>query len=376
MAQGTFIANSDVQAVFPYIENIRDRYNTVLLFEQTLFLDKDSSIISLLHQKFPRVYITLLVDNTLSEEAREKYRRSGVSNTLPSKATIVEFKALQHYIKVRRKHKIEEFAKSISEHPVPKPFKMPLGKRIFDIVMAICAIIVLSPILLLTALAIRLESKGKVIYASKRVGTNYRIFNFYKFRSMYTNADSRLKELSALNQYALDESESYQGTNTANITINDITQQGTELQNILIGDDEIILEEDFQKQKAQNNSNAFVKIANDPRITKVGHFIRKYSIDELPQLFNILIGDMSVVGNRPLPLYEAELLTTDKDIDRCMAPAGLTGLWQVEKRGDTGRMSAEERKQLDVRYARECSFLMDMKILLRTFTAFIQKEDV
>ena len=85
---------------------------------------------------------------------------------------------------------------------------------------------------------------------------------------------------------------------------------------------------------------------------------------------------MSVVGNRPLPLYEAELLTTDKDIDRFMAPAGLTGLWQVEKRGDTGRMSAEERKQLDVRYARECSFLMDMKILLRTFTAFIQKEDV
>ena len=136
------------------------------------------------------------------------------------------------------------------------------------------------------------------------------------------------------------------------------------------------MEEDFQKQKAQNNSNAFVKIANDPRITKVGHFIRKYSIDELPQLFNILIGDMSVVGNRPLPLYEAELLTTDKDIDRFMAPAGLTGLWQVEKRGDTGRMSAEERKQLDVRYARECSFLMDMKILLRTFTAFIQKEDV
>ena len=222
----------------------------------------------------------------------------------------------------------------------------------------------------------RFRSKGKVIYASKRVGTNYRIFNFYKFRSMYTNADSRLKELSALNQYALDESESYQGTNTANITINDITQQGTELQNILIGDDEIILEEDFQKQKAQNNSNAFVKIANDPRITKVGHFIRKYSIDELPQLFNILIGDMSVVGNRPLPLYEAELLTTDKDIDRFMAPAGLTGLWQVEKRGDTGRMSAEERKQLDVRYAREWSFLMDMKILLRTFTAFIQKEDV
>ena len=126
----------------------------------------------------------------------------------------------------------------------------------------------------------------------------------------------------------------------------------------------------------QQQENAFVKIVNDPRVTRVGRFIRKYSIDELPQLFNILKGDMSIVGNRPLPLYEAELLTNDAYIERFMAPAGLTGLWQVEKRGGAGKMSAEERKLLDIRYAHEFSFWMDMKIILKTVTAFIQKEDV
>ena len=123
-------------------------------------------------------------------------------------------------------------------------------------------------------------------------------------------------------------------------------------------------------------NNAFVKIENDPRITKVGRFIRKYSIDELPQLFNILKGDMSIVGNRPLPLYEAEKLTNDDCIDRFMAPAGLTGLWQVEGRGKGGNMSADERKQLDIKYGQTYNFILDMKIILRTFTAFIQKEDV
>lgn len=87
-----------------------------------------------------------------------------------------------------------------------------------------------------------------------------------------------------------------------------------------------------------------------------------------PQLLNVLKGDMSIVGNRPLPLYEAELLTSDTYIERFMAPAGLTGLWQVEKRGGAGKMSAEERKQLDIKYAERFSFWLDMKILLRTFT--------
>lgn len=145
---------------------------------------------------------------------------------------------------------------------------------------------------------------------------------------------------------------------------------------MLVGDDFVVAESDFAKQNNEEKNNAFIKIENDPRVTKVGRFIRKYSIDELPQLFNILKGDMSVVGNRPLPLYEAEKLTGDTSIDRFMAPAGLTGLWQVEKRGDSGTMSAEERKQLDIRYGQTYNFALDMKIIFKTLTAFVQKENV
>ena len=145
---------------------------------------------------------------------------------------------------------------------------------------------------------------------------------------------------------------------------------------MLVGDDFVVSESDFNKEKEEENNNAFVKIENDPRVTKVGKFIRKYSIDELPQLFNILKGDMSIVGNRPLPLYEAEKLTVDSSIDRFMAPAGLTGLWQVEERGKGGMMSAEERKQLDIIYGQTYCFTLDMKIIFRTLTAFIQKDNV
>ena len=145
---------------------------------------------------------------------------------------------------------------------------------------------------------------------------------------------------------------------------------------MLVGDDFVVAESDFNKEKQEEIENAFVKIENDPRVTKVGKFIRKTSIDELPQLFNILKGDMSIVGNRPLPLYEAEKLTADASIDRFMAPAGLTGLWQVEERGKGGMMSAEERKQLDITYGQTYNFILDMKILFRTFTSMIQKGNV
>lgn len=208
-------------------------------------------------------------------------------------------------------------------------YTMPVYKRIFDIAISGTALLFISPIFLIIAAAIRLESKGPIIYKSKRVGTGYKIFDFYKFRSMRTGADAEIAVLAAQNQY----------TDT------------------------------------ESGKSAFVKIKNDPRITKVGNFIRNTSIDELPQLFNVLKGDMSLVGNRPLPLYEAEMLTSNEWTTRFLGPAGLTGLWQISKRGKE-EMSERERKRLDNYYATNYSFWLDLKIIAGTFPALLQKEKV
>ncbi len=119
----------------------------------------------------------------------------------------------------------------------------------------------------------------------------------------------------------------------------------------------------------------FIKINNDPRITKVGAFLRQSSLDELPQLLNVLLGDMSVVGNRPLPLYEAAMLTTDECAKRFLAPAGITGLWQIKKRGKE-EMSVEERINLDIVYANNCNFIYDLWIMANTPSALMQKSNV
>jgi lipopolysaccharide/colanic/teichoic acid biosynthesis glycosyltransferase len=137
----------------------------------------------------------------------------------------------------------------------------------------------------------------------------------------------------------------------------------------------------FQKKESAKNNSTFVKIVNDPRVTRVGKFIRNTSIDELPQLINVIKGDMSIVGNRPLPVYEAELLTEDALSKRFLAPAGITGLWQVELRGKGGNMSEEERKRLDNEYADHFkgdsfSFWYDIKLILRTIPALLQKSAV
>lgn len=252
-----------------------------------------------------------------------------------------------------------------------RKIRIPLIKRLFDIVFASFMILLLSPLFLLIALAIRLESKGRVFYAAKRVGAGYTIFPFFKFRSMYSGADARLKDLKHLNQYEASDSDDQ----LMESACPDCERLGTRCSPVLYINDREICENHYLRIKRDKLGKTFVKIKNDPRVTRVGKFIRKTSIDELPQLFNVLRGEMSVVGNRPIPLYEAELLTSDDWTERFLAPAGITGLWQVTKRGKA-EMSNEERKELDNTYARNFNFWYDMKILLKTVTALMQTEDV
>lgn len=200
-------------------------------------------------------------------------------------------------------------------------------KRTFDIVVASSLLIVASPFLSLIAIIIKLESKGPIFYAARRAGKNYRVFKFYKFRTMIADADKKLQQLQHLNQYK------------------------------------------------GGSGPVFYKVSNDPRITRFGAFLRNTSLDELPQLFNVLKGDMSLVGNRPLPLYEASTLTTDEWAQRFLAPAGITGLWQISKRGKKD-MSVEERIALDIDYSKLHSFTYDMWIMANTPKALIQKDNV
>lgn len=260
-------------------------------------------------------------------------------------------------------------------------YRMPLSKRIFDVATASLALLALSPVLLLVMLAIRLESPGKVYYISKRVGR--KPFDFYKLRSMRTGSDADLSKLAKdKNQYAT----------VAKKTEIDFDQPCPRCTKLSAGKTCSPLlhihEHDIcdywyriQKKEVEKSKSAFIKIVDDPRITKVGKIIRNTSIDELPQLINVLKGDMSIVGNRPLPVYEAEVLTKGDMSKRFLAPAGITGLWQVELRGRGGEMSEDERKRLDNEYAdhfigNNYSLWYDLKLILRTIPALFQKDTV
>ena len=359
---------------------ISDHY--ILFFEKNVQAE-DVTAITYLRKVCSGIYIILLT-NKLDTEERKIYQQCGINDTLDINAPVTVINKKLQFINDRESIL---FDSQVTKKRVLQ-FKIPLWKRTFDIVFSLLAIIVLSPIMLLTVIAIKLESPGPALFKSKRVGTNYKVFDFLKFRSMYIDAEKRLKELSKTgNQYAAGRDESDIFTTVTSPLGEQAEQEMLDMgmesemmisdeEVMLIGDDFVVAESDFSKQKEEENNNAFVKIENDPRVTKVGRFIRKFSIDELPQLFNILKGDMSIVGNRPLPLYEAEKLTVDSSIDRFMAPAGLTGLWQVEERGKGGNMSADERKQLDILYGQTYSFGLDMKIIFRTIFAFVQKENV
>lgn len=192
-------------------------------------------------------------------------------------------------------------------------------KRVFDFLFSLFALIALSPLFLVIAILIKCSSSGKVFYVSERVGKNGKIFKFYKFRSMRNGAEQELDSLLAQNM----------------------------------------------------NQGITFKMKNDPRVTKVGKFLRRSSLDELPQLINILKGDMSLVGPRPGTLREYQLYS-DYDKQRLLVPQGLTGEWQVRGRS---KIPFKQMVELDLDYiTNKRSFWYDVKLIFMTFGAVLRQD--
>jgi len=315
-------------------------------------------------------FCLILPKEQLSEHKRNLALERGVAElfTKPINAESIETRLnflIANWKKISNKQQLKAFA----------PYKTEFLKRAFDILFAGTALICLSPLFLIIYLWIKLESKGPAFYYALRVGTGYRVFKFYKFRSMFTDADKRLKDLKHLNQYAANKEEEIPISDDLDVRCADCKAADISCRFPIYADKIEWCEKSYIENKSSKAGSAFFKLKNDPRITKVGKFIRNTSIDELPQLWNVIIGDMSIVGNRPLPLYEAEKLTSDRYALRFLAPAGITGLWQVEKRGK-GEMSEDERLMLDNKYAENHSFVNDIRLILKTIPALFQSENV
>ena len=191
-----------------------------------------------------------------------------------------------------------------------------LSKRVIDVVGSLLLLAVLSPLLVGVAVIIRLTSRGPIIFRQERVGLDRRSFRAYKFRSMYRDAERRAAELREL-------------------------AEGGSLSAV--------------------DAPAF-KSAEDPRVTPIGRFIRKFSIDELPQLFNVLGGSMSFVGPRPLVQLEADQLTPEADVRHRVKP-GITCIWQVSGRSE---IAFDQRMAMDLEYVRRRSLWLDLLLLLKT----------
>ena len=190
-------------------------------------------------------------------------------------------------------------------------------KRIFDFIAALLAVVILSPTFLIIAIAIKInDPHGPVFYTQERVGKDGRRFRMFKFRSMITNADELLEKLKEQNEI----------------------------------------------------EGAMFKMKNDPRITSVGRFIRKYSLDELPQLLNVVGGSMSIVGPRPPLPYEVDQYT-DYDKQRLMVKPGATGMWQV---GGRNALNFDQMVELDLTYINERSIWLDLKIMFETVKVMIK----
>ncbi|WP_460972006.1 sugar transferase [Spirosoma migulaei] len=269
---------------------------------------------------------------------------------------------------------VRAFRETGTSPTVVHHFRLPWWKRFIDISVSLTILILLSPVMLLVSLIIFLDSRGPIIYRSKRAGANFHVFDMYKFRTMSVKADQLLNELASQNIYTQTKVEGVH-LNGAEKLCSTCKEQGLSCQRLLIDHNRSICEKIYLEES--ESSAKFMKFRNDPRVTRFGAFLRNSSIDELPQLVNILLGDMSLVGNRPLPLYEAEKLTSDEFAKRFAGPAGLTGLWQVKKRAKgQGLMSDRERTLLDIEYTNNFSFKTDLQIIWRTFFSLWQKENV
>ncbi|RBR37180.1 hypothetical protein EB31_00836 [Enterococcus cecorum] len=218
-----------------------------------------------------------------------------------------------------------EYTESVDSITIDSPEVQPLKehlarkkgylvvKRLIDIVGSIVGVVLTIPFIFIVGIAIKLEAKSlkaKVFFVQERVGKDGKLFKMIKFRSMQEDAEEQLKNLLHKNEI----------------------------------------------------KGAMFKMKNDPRVTKVGKFIRKTSIDELPQFFNVLIGDMSLVGPRP-PLMREVVQYTEMDKARLLVKPGITGLWQATVRNDS---DFDVMVRLDIQYIRKLSFKMDMKILFKT----------
>ena len=225
----------------------------------------------------------------------------------------------------KRMHRSDSFVSSVGTFPVITYHTIALNsfervlKRTMDLVLAILATIILSPVMLITALAIKLDSPGPVIFKLKRVGQNGRIFDIYKFRSMCVDAEAKKETL-----------------------------------------------------MSQNEMDGFMfKIKDDPRVTKVGKFIRKTSIDELPQLFNVIRGDMSLVGTRP-PTMEEVAKYKRGQWRRISIKPGITGMWQISGRNDITNF--DEVVELDLKYIDNWTIWLDISILFKTVLVLVTKK--
>lgn len=316
-----------VEPAIHWLENLVDEATPFAIFCKLSWLKTNNFAFARQIMKHPVLFQTPIVALASDGEIIDPtlMRQNGIDDCyrIP-----VEWNTLEARIEFLELNKPRLLEQGPQLRPEKFEFKVPLTKRIFDVIGASLGILLSAPLWIVVAIAIKIESKGPILYRSKRVGAGYHVFDFLKFRSMRSDADSQLVRLQHLNQY-----------------------QGGPAEPI------------------------FLKIHQDPRVTGVGRIIRKYSIDELPQLLNVLNGDMSLVGNRPLPAYEAEMLTRNEWSARFLAPAGLTGLWQVTKRGRAD-MLAEDRIDLDIKYSKDYSLLADMGIILKTFNALVQKENV